>query len=201
MKDEGYTVQDLEEKTKISVRNIRFYANQKLLPAPTYKGKQAYYTTDHLKRLQLIQRLRDRGFPLDEIRGILIQLDEAGLDQLLEFQDRVTGQFNHPPASLQQDKIVLRESSDAKAYIDNVMNASNAPAPEIQKDLAAHWIAEMPPSSRSTIDRGGQSWERITISSWIEINIRQPLDPADLEKVKFLIQTARNLFTNRKRGG
>ena len=49
--DRLYTIQELSEATGVSLRNIRYYTTEELLPRPTERGRNAYYTQDHLNRL------------------------------------------------------------------------------------------------------------------------------------------------------
>ena len=62
--DELYTVDELAAATGMTVRTTRYYAGLGLLPAPTRRGRMAYYTEEHRARLELIRALQDHGFTL-----------------------------------------------------------------------------------------------------------------------------------------
>ena len=61
------TVDQLAERTGVSVRTIRFYAGKGLLPAPRMRGRTGLYDTAHRARLELIGELAALGFTLAAI--------------------------------------------------------------------------------------------------------------------------------------
>ena len=70
--DDGlYTVDELAAITGLTVRTTRYYAGLGLLPAPTRRGRMAYYTEEHRARLDLIRALQDHGFTLSAIEKYL----------------------------------------------------------------------------------------------------------------------------------
>ena len=80
MTDETFDIQKLVQTSGIPRRTIYFYVQQGILPPPEGAGLAAYYTREHLLRLQLIPILRARGLRLDEIRERLhtCSLEELG---------------------------------------------------------------------------------------------------------------------------
>lgn len=68
-----YSLAELAERSGVSVRNIRYYQNERLLPRPARAGRDALYTEDHLARLTLIGELRDRGLKLKTIRELVTE--------------------------------------------------------------------------------------------------------------------------------
>jgi DNA-binding transcriptional MerR regulator len=71
MTTEELLIHELAEKAGVSVRTIRYYIEEGLLPPPTYEGKYSFYSTAYLDRLELIRRLKDSYLPLREIREIM----------------------------------------------------------------------------------------------------------------------------------
>lgn len=65
------TVEDLANQTGVSVRNIRAYQTAGLLPPPRLQGRLGLYGQEHLGKLELIRDLRQQGFGLDAINGML----------------------------------------------------------------------------------------------------------------------------------
>jgi len=174
-----YLIQELEKTVGVSVRNIRYYTGQKLLLPPMYRGKQAIYTSDHVKRLQVIKRLRDRHFSLEEIRGLLLQMDETDMDRLVVYQDQIMKQATLPaPSENSPSSVDQKSPSEAIEYIESLLSNQNI-----------------------RVAGKGESWERISLDNGIELHIRQPVDPTDVEKIQKLVDTARDLFRKRKRGG
>ena len=55
------TINELANQANVTVRTIRYYVEQELLPPPA-PGYPAEYSEDHLRRLALIRRLKDRGY-------------------------------------------------------------------------------------------------------------------------------------------
>jgi DNA-binding transcriptional MerR regulator len=68
MTESDYQINELAKKAGVSVRTIRFYIDEGLLPSPPSQGRYAVYSEDHLERLELIRLLKDKFLPLKEIR-------------------------------------------------------------------------------------------------------------------------------------
>jgi DNA-binding transcriptional MerR regulator len=71
-------VEELAGKAGVSVDTVRFYQKQRLLPPPVREGRVAWYTAEHLARMDRVKELRRRGFTLAVIRRFLDgELDKA----------------------------------------------------------------------------------------------------------------------------
>jgi DNA-binding transcriptional MerR regulator len=68
------TIDQLSERTGITVRNIRYYAGRGLLPSPQLRGRTGLYGPDHLARLELVSELSALGFTLSAIESHLERL-------------------------------------------------------------------------------------------------------------------------------
>lgn len=79
---QDYSIQELCDLTGVPRRTIHFYTQQGLLPPPSGAGLGARYTSVHLKRLQLIPLLRQKGLRLDQIRQ---RFQDASTDELETF--------------------------------------------------------------------------------------------------------------------
>ena len=66
MEETAYDIQELVDLSGISRRNIYFYVQQGVLPAPQGAGLAARYGEEHLLRLRLIPLLRQDGLRLDQ---------------------------------------------------------------------------------------------------------------------------------------
>jgi DNA-binding transcriptional MerR regulator len=84
--DELYTVDELAAVTGLTVRTTRYYAGLGLLPAPSRRGRMAYYTPAHRARLELIRALQEHGFTLAAIEKYLgrVPLDASVEDLALQ---------------------------------------------------------------------------------------------------------------------
>jgi DNA-binding transcriptional MerR regulator len=65
------TVDELAARTGLTVRTVRFYASEGLLPAPVRRGRVAYYDARHRMRLDLIRSLQEHGYTLSAIQRAL----------------------------------------------------------------------------------------------------------------------------------
>ncbi len=72
-----WTVEALSDETGVSVRNIRAYQTAGLLPSPRLKGRLGLYDAQHVAKLTLIRDLRQQGFKLDTIKGLLDQAPDG----------------------------------------------------------------------------------------------------------------------------
>lgn len=72
MTSRTYTIGRFARHAGVTVKRVRFYADQKLLP-PSARTERGYrlFTDEDLVRLDLICTLREAGFGLDDIRRIL----------------------------------------------------------------------------------------------------------------------------------
>ena len=78
-----YSIGKLAEEAECTVRTIRHYISEGVLPTPESTGKYAKYTTSHLNRLRLIQRLKESFLPLAEIRKRITNLSDSEVESLL----------------------------------------------------------------------------------------------------------------------
>jgi DNA-binding transcriptional MerR regulator len=74
-----WLIDGLARLVGLPVRTIREYQTLGILPAPRREGRVGLYGASHVRRLQLIARLRDRGYSLAGIRDLLISW-RAGSD-------------------------------------------------------------------------------------------------------------------------
>lgn len=73
-----YRVEELALAAGVSVDTIRFYQSRQLLPAPSRDGRIAYYSAEHLERIQQIRSLNRQGLTLDGVRRVLTDADGDG---------------------------------------------------------------------------------------------------------------------------
>jgi len=73
-----FRIDELAAHTRVTVDTIRFYQAKGLLPPPEKQGRVAYYSDDHVARLDRIRDLKAKGFSLGSIKRLLDgDLDEA----------------------------------------------------------------------------------------------------------------------------
>ena len=70
-RDDSYTLEELCDLAGVTVRTVRYYISEGLLPPPVGHGASARYTDDHRARLDVIGALKAQYLPLREIRRTL----------------------------------------------------------------------------------------------------------------------------------
>jgi len=76
--EELFTVDELAERSGMTVRNIRAHQSRRLLHSPRRVGRRSVYDASHVERLSLIRRLQNGGFSLAAIRALVRAGNEAG---------------------------------------------------------------------------------------------------------------------------
>jgi DNA-binding transcriptional MerR regulator len=66
-----YNIDTLAQKTGLTRRTIRYYVQRGLLPRPEGGGRGHYYTEEHLARVEVLQRWRSQGVPLEKMKELL----------------------------------------------------------------------------------------------------------------------------------
>jgi DNA-binding transcriptional MerR regulator len=74
--DGEMTVDELAARTGMTVRTLRFYASEGLLPAPQRRGRIAYYDARHRLRLDLIRTLQEHGYTLSAVQRVLARIPD-----------------------------------------------------------------------------------------------------------------------------
>jgi DNA-binding transcriptional MerR regulator len=104
----SYRIDELAQKAGTTTRNIRAYQQRGLLHPPELRGRTGYYGDDHLRRLELIGELQERGFSLEAIRQTLEAWSRGGdLGHLIGFHRLVTEPFMQEEArALSADDLI-----------------------------------------------------------------------------------------------
>ncbi len=110
--ERGLSLRELTAAADVSVRTVRYYISEGLLPPPEGAGSASSYTRGHLDRLRLIARLKGSYLPLKEIRHRLAGLDDIAVHRLLGDEEAPAP---HPPPD------------SAAAYLDRALGSRQAP--------------------------------------------------------------------------
>ena len=90
------TIQELANQAGVTTRTIRYYVDQGVLPPPD-RGRPAEYTEEHVRRLDLIRRLKEQYLPLEEIRDTMQRLTLGQVEELVAEHEATTRPAKHPP--------------------------------------------------------------------------------------------------------
>ena len=103
-------IDELAHRAGTTSRNVRAYQARGLIPPPELRGRTGYYGEDHLRRLELINHLQERGFSLAAIRQTLDAWSRGGdLRDLLGLHDLITAPWTmEEPALLSPQELLER---------------------------------------------------------------------------------------------
>lgn len=204
MEDDTYTIGELADRAGVSVRTIRFYIEEGLLPPPRVQGRNTTYDAEYLIRLELIRRLKDAFLPLQQIRQ---QMDGLPIEKVRELLVSYRAGKEPPAASEQADEVhraVFQNSatdSSAAAYIARILDAhsenrSQAPQsrPHPGQSLQAPDIGRSTNQPSPAEAPAGSTWRRVLLAPGVELHFRQPLPAGTADAVEQIIAFARRLF-------
>jgi DNA-binding transcriptional MerR regulator len=154
-----WTIDELAGLAELPVRTIREYQTFGILPAPRREGRIGRYAPSHLRRLQLIARLRDRGYSL------------AGIGDLLGRWS--TGADLGEVLGLQPDQLVHIDEPGAPATADQLQTALPDLVPDHLAELEATGVIERCAPDRYCIP--SPSLLQLTVDA-----LAAGLDPADV---------------------
>jgi DNA-binding transcriptional MerR regulator len=106
------SVDQLAERSGASVRTIRYYQSEGLLPAPARHGREARYDASHLARLEAIAGLQARGLRLSAIADLLREApdDDATVTGWLSLGQRMVQPWS-------DDEPVLLNEADLRERV------------------------------------------------------------------------------------
>ena len=98
MDKESYLINQLAERAGVTVRTIRYYVNEGLLPPPQTKGRYSAYDEDYLYRIKLIKFYKESYLPLSRIRELLDEMSPEEIRAAVENYEKEPPEFNLPYA-------------------------------------------------------------------------------------------------------
>ena len=126
---EEWTVDQIAQRADVPVRTIREYQTMGLVPPPRRVGRIGLYGDSHMRRLQLIARLQDRGYSLAGIGDLLAAW--RGGDALTDI------------LGLEPDELVHVDEPGAPATLDQLVHLLPALVPDRLEELLATGIVEV----------------------------------------------------------
>ncbi len=200
MQREKFLINELAQRAGTTVRTIRYYTNEGLLPQPEFQGKYAYYSQQHLNRLELIRRMKDAYLPLREIRQIIISLSDEEVAQRLMEQ---IPSNQKSESSVNRNQAKSNKPSNALEYISRLMNEQNvlrsssvSSPPQfsqpVRRNTPAPSNLQVSNANYSLVE--GETWQRIPLAPGIELNLLLPVDSDTSSRIQQLIAFASKLF-------
>jgi DNA-binding transcriptional MerR regulator len=200
MTTEELLIHELAERAGISVRTIRYYINEGLLPQPTYQGKYSYYSLNYLDRLELIRRMKESYLPLREIREIMNSLSDDQVSMRLNELPPSSPKFSVEQPSRQP---AAKPGARALDYINQVMDQQtknrmkgtlNQPPSSFSKPREMASPINFNAAEPSPTMERDNIWQRISLAPGVELHLRRPLDVDTEHQVQQLINLSKRIF-------
>jgi DNA-binding transcriptional MerR regulator len=97
----GMAVEELSARSGAPVRTIREYQTWQILHPPTRVGRRGFYDESHVRRLEGIARLQERGYSIAAIRDLFDAWEQgAGLRDVLGVDDAIGLPADEAPISI-----------------------------------------------------------------------------------------------------
>jgi DNA-binding transcriptional MerR regulator len=118
----AWTVEELAARAGTTVRTIRYYQSEGLLPAPARIGRSARYEPAHLDRLGLITRLQERGLRLAAIADLLRHGDAATVEEWTGLGEHLNRPWSDDrPQVLSHAELEARASGAPAGTVDDLV--------------------------------------------------------------------------------
>jgi DNA-binding transcriptional MerR regulator len=146
-----YRIDELARLAGTSVRNIRYYQDNRMLPPPRRAGRVGLYGDAHLTRLRLITRLLERGYTAANITELVGAWEQGrDLSDVLGLERELSGFLSdEPPTYLTAEELcaLFGEPASQSGLVDKVVHAGLA-TPEggryrLASPRTVHAIAEV----------------------------------------------------------
>jgi DNA-binding transcriptional MerR regulator len=185
--DRTFDLNDLCQQSGVTTRTVRYYVQQGLLPSPGL-GAGARYGEGHLVRLRLIRRLQAEHLPLAEIRRRMEGLDDQAVRALLE---KSSVDPTAPTSAVDYVRQVLGDLSASPPGSPR----PGPPAPPASPARPASASSSSAPGGPARLPGADRAqWERIALTSDVEVHVRRPLSREDNRRLEKLLEKGRELF-------
>jgi DNA-binding transcriptional MerR regulator len=184
-----FLIGELASRAGVTPRTIRYYTSEGLLPDPELTDNRNYYTQAHVDRLELIDRLKRRYLPLQEIKHILENSSPADIHKLLEMQDAFGENATRAPG-------LVKENSSAQDYIDwlttqPAWNSAKGTLPS----RGHHKTPAALPQSNTRQPTGAETWTHLALAPGVELHFIEGLDAKTTRQVEELVRFGRQLLS------
>jgi len=176
------SIAELARQAGVTVRTVRYYVAEGLLPPPAGVGPRSAYGFEHLLRLEAVRRLKARYYPLSEIRRALADRSAEEVGALLA---GLSESAAYPDA---MGRSVL-PSEDGEELVGRV-SAGGAlpPLPVGRADVLGRDGADLPSEA---------NWRRVCLAPDVELHFRPGSDLARAAAIRRLIAVSIRLLSGR----
>jgi len=120
--DDQLTIDELAQRTGMTVRNVRAHQSRGLLPPPEVRGRTGYYRSDHVARIELIKELQADGYNL-ELIGRLVDTAGGASNEVLTFTRAVRAPFgDEEPRIVEASELAENWNSSDPALLDRAVS-------------------------------------------------------------------------------
>lgn len=183
MTQDTYSISELAKEAGVTVRTIRYYISQGLLPSPGMAGQGDRYDTAYLKRLQLIKRLKEEYLPLEKIRELLETLGDEAINEEV---DIAPPQAAESAREYIQSILASREPVSLNQRLKSKMVYSNAPGGQpvpVHRDMEMVYLnAQTPMPVRAELPPTEETWLRYRICEDVELHVRAQPSNAEIKR-------------------
>jgi DNA-binding transcriptional MerR regulator len=182
------TIDELAARVGVSVRTVRFYIAEGLVPGPNARGRAAAYGDEHLLRLRLVRRLVDQHVPLSEVRSRLARLPQDDLRSLLAEEDLHSERREQVEAQASPRAFVSELLSHARAA-RTAPRAQQLAAPLARSSPPGPMSGHADPSSNASPAK--ESWRRWRLADGVELQVRADAERHHNALIRRLLDAAR----------
>jgi DNA-binding transcriptional MerR regulator len=176
--EQTLTIEELAERAELSVRTIRFYIAEGLLPGPGARGKAASYSGEHLLRLRLIRRLAEQRVPLAEMRAMLSRLSPEEEQALLAEEDARAMQREQAARAPSPKEYLATLLQQARAARQPAASSSSPPPAPAAPSAASARLYPRPVNALPS--QPADVWQRWELAPGVELHVK--VDVADQQR-------------------
>jgi len=174
VREEMYTITELEEKTGISRRTIHYYIKERLIPPAQGTGGGASYNDNHVMRLSLIKMMQKSHLKLSGIREALNAMTTNEIEELYEHLSTGEDLSNWNKDALENWMADPTEPDESSMAHISEMNISflNEPTRRAPKQIkkGESYLQDLKRSKSPD-----ETWERFYVLDGVEINVRSDI--------------------------
>jgi len=199
--EERLSIGELAKGSNTTVRTIRYYVSEGLLPSPVEKGSYGLYNNSHLDRLELIATLKDRRMSLAEINHFIESMSEEELKKILETARKIGVSpivyERMSKVGLAEDNPQVVQRRHRSGYSADVQAYSIARAPSSGEDVVLDQLAASASSSASEI-AGDDHWIRKELVAGVELHYKTGVSEEMQIAINNLVASGRSGLTEQR---